>query len=175
MYPSRVTRYQDPLSLKAFLSHPSMSFSSFINLVAKVQIFIKLLMYVLSHGCLLSSYKVFFHFHTWFFLSCDFTSSGCKFLFVFYAFFSWEASCYKSCFVSHDVSIYCMMELWTSLDVSILHPRHHSSWTGLPFLLGYFFMAGRLCINYVAAFVILFFILNYRNLFFRTSLILLCL
>ena len=33
--------------------------------------------------------------------------------------------------------------LWTSLQVSILHPRHHSSWTStlLPFLLGYFFIA----------------------------------
>ena len=32
--------------------------------------------------------------------------------------------------------------LQTSLQVSILHPRHHSSWTGtlLPFLLGYFFI-----------------------------------
>ena len=87
-------------------------------------------MYVLSHGCLLSSYKAFFHLHTWF--------------------FSWEASCYESCLVSHDVSIYCMMELQTSLHVSILHPRHHSSWIGLPFLLGYFFITGRLCINDVA-------------------------
>ena len=35
--------------------------------------------------------------------------------------------------------------LRTSLQVSILHPRHHSSWTGtlLPFLLGYFFIAWR--------------------------------
>ena len=42
--------------------------------------------------------------------------------------------------------------LRTSLQVSILHPRHHSSWTctRLPFLLGYFFIAGRLCINDVA-------------------------
>ena len=39
--------------------------------------------------------------------------------------------------------------LRTSLKVSIPHPRHHSSWTGtlLPFLLGHFFIAGRLCIN----------------------------
>ena len=65
-----------------------------------------------------------------------------------------------------------------------------------PFLLGYFFIAGRLCINDVAQWchitrvslkplsffeciVILFFILdyflNYCHLFFRTSLILLCL
>ena len=41
--------------------------------------------------------------------------------------------------------------LKTSIQVSILHPRHRSSWTGiLPFLLGFFFIAGRLCINDVA-------------------------
>ena len=57
-------------------------------------------MYLLSHGCLLSSYK---------------------------AFFSWEVSCYESYLVSHDVFIYCMMELRTSFQVSILHPRHHFS------------------------------------------------
>ena len=56
-----------------------------------------------------------------------------KCLFIVYAFFLWEASCYESCVVSHDVSIYYMMELQTSLHVSILHPRHHSSWTSLPF------------------------------------------
>ena len=42
----------------------------------------------------------------------------------------------------------------TFLHVSILHPRHHSSWTDIPFVLG------RFCINDVAAFVILFFILK---------------
>ena len=57
------------------------------------------------------------------------TPTGCKCLFVFYAFFLWKASCYESFHVSRDVSIYCMMELRTSLHVSILHPRHHSSWT----------------------------------------------
>ena len=45
----------------------------------------------------------------------------------------------------------------------------------VPFLLGYFFMAGRFCINDVAAFIILFFILKFRHMFFKTSLILLCL
>ena len=35
--------------------------------------------------------------------------------------------------------------LRTSPQVSISHPRHHYSL--LPFLLGYFFIAGRLCIN----------------------------
>ena len=135
----------------------------------------KLLMYMLSHGCLLSSYKAFFHLHTWVCLSCVLTSNGCKCIFVVYAFFSWESSCYECFLVSHDVSIFCMMELRSSLHVSILHPRHHSSWTGLPFLLGYFFIAGRFCINDVAAFVILFFILNCHHLFFGTSFILLCL
>ena len=84
-------------------------------------------MYVLSHGCIMSSYNAFFNLHTWVCLSCVLTSSGCKCLFVVYAFFSWEASWYESCLVSHNVSIYCMMELRTSLQVSILHPRHHSS------------------------------------------------
>ena len=56
------------------------------------------------------------------------------------------------------VSIYCMMELRTSLHVSIMHPRHHSSWTGIPFLLGYFFRDGSFCINDVTAFIMLFFI-----------------
>ena len=61
-------------------------------------------------------------------------SSGYKCLFIVYA------SCYEYFLVSHDVSIYYMMELRTSLQVSILDPRHHSSWTGtlLPFLLSYF-------------------------------------
>ena len=89
--------------------------------------------------------------YIWVFLSCISTPTGCKCLFVVYAFFSWEASCYESCLVSHhNVSIYCMVELRTPLHVSILHPRHHSSWTGLPFLLGYFFIAGRFCNNDVA-------------------------
>ena len=104
-------------------------------------------MYVLSHGCLLSSYKAFFNLHTWLFLSCASNPTGCKFLFIVYSFFLWEASCYESWLVSHDVSIYCILDLAdplrTSLQVSILHPRHHSSWTGtlLPFLLGYFFIS----------------------------------
>ena len=68
-----------------FFSHPSVSLSSFINLVAKVNIFIKLIMYVLSHGRLLNLYKALFHLHTWLCMSCDFTSSGCKCLFVVYA------------------------------------------------------------------------------------------
>ena len=102
----------------------------------------KLFLYVLSHEFLLSSYKAFFNLHTWVCISCVLTSSGWKCLFVVYAFFSWEASCYESCLLSHDVSIYCMMELRTSLHISILHPRHHSSWIGLPFILGYFFMEG---------------------------------
>ena len=110
-------------------------------------------MYVLSHGCLLILYKALFHLHTWLCLSCVSTPTGCKCLFVVYAFFLWEASCYKYLLVSHDVSIYCMLDLanqlQTSLQVSIPHPRHHSSWTStlLPFLLGYFFIAGRICIN----------------------------
>ena len=56
---------------------------------------------------------------------------------VVHALFFREASWYKYCLVSHDVSIYCMMELRNSLHVLILHPRHHSPWTGLLFILGY--------------------------------------
>ena len=88
--------------------------------------------------------------------------------------------------------------LRTSLQVSIMHPRHHSSWTGtlLPFLFGYLFIDGRFYINDVTqqcritalclrpfsffeSIIILFFILDYfskcRHLFFGTNLILLCL
>ena len=132
MYPSRITGYQDPLSwtFQKFISHPSVSLSSYINLVAKVQIFIKLLMYVLSHGYLLKSYKVFFHLHPWFFLSCVSTPTGCKCLFIVYALFSWEASCYESCLVSHDVSIYFM------LDLVDPYGRHY----GLPFRSRYYIL-----------------------------------
>ena len=38
-----------------------------------------------------------------FFLFCS--------LFIVYALFLWEASCYESFLVSHDVSIYCMLDL----------------------------------------------------------------
>src|SRR5713226_8527709 len=48
--------------LQKFIFHPSVSLSFSIKLVAKVKIFIKLIMYVISHGCLL--YKAFFHLHT---------------------------------------------------------------------------------------------------------------
>ena len=164
----------------------------------------KLLMYVLSHGCLLSSYKALFNLHTWVFLSCVLTSNGCKCLFIVYAFFLWESSCYKSCLVSHDDAIYCMLDLVDPcgrhyrlpFSSSMPHPKHHSSWTGtlLPFLLSYFFIDGRLCINDVAqqfhitgvslrplslfeSIIILFFILdsflNYHHLFFGTCFVLL--
>ena len=58
--------------------------------------------------------------------------------------------------VSWKISWDSFLSLWrmlrTSLQVSIPHPRHHSPWTGalLPFLLVYFFIDGRLCINDVA-------------------------
>ena len=53
----------------------------------------------------------------------------------------------------HLLHVGSCISIWktlrTSLQVSILHPRHHSSWTStlLPFFLGYFFIAGRLYIN----------------------------
>ena len=60
----------------------------------------------------------------------------------------------------------CMMELWTSLQVSILHPDIILLELVFPF----FLVAGRFCINDVTALVILFFILKCRHLLFRTSL-----
>ena len=54
------------------------------------------------------------------------------------------------CHLLHAVSCTFIWNIhWNSLQVLIPHPRHHSSWTGalLPFLLGYFFIAGRFCIN----------------------------
>ena len=59
--------------------------------------------------------------------------------------------CIPRCF--HLLHVWSCRSIWktlqTSLQVLILHPRHHSSWIGilLPFLLGYFFKARRLCIN----------------------------
>ena len=155
MYPSRITGYQDPLSLKAFFLHPSVSLSSFINLVAKFKIFIKIIMYVLSHGCLLNSYKAFFHLHTWLCMSYGFTSSGCTCLFVVYALYPMMFP--STAWWNYELSFmyrYCILDI---------------------ILLGYFFMARRFCINDAAAFIILFFILKCHHLFFRTSLILLCL
>ena len=92
-------------------------------------------MYVLSHGCLLSSYKALFNLHTWVCLSCVLTSSGCKCLFVVYSLFLWEAPCYEFCRVYHNVSVYCMMDLaypygrYYGLPFRYLtsHSSHHSS------------------------------------------------
>ena len=61
--------------------------------------------------------------------------------------------CIPQCF--HILHVGSCSSIWktlqTSLQVLILHPRHHSS-TGtlVPFLLGYFFITRRLCINDVA-------------------------
>ena len=72
----------------------------------------------------------------------------CKCLYVFYAFFLWEASCYECCFISHDVSIYFMLDLVDPYGrhyrlpfrsrhrILDIIPLDHSL---LPFLLGYFF------------------------------------
>ena len=104
-------------------------------------------MYVLSHGCLLSLYKVFFNLHTRVCLSCALTFGGCKCLFIVYAFFLWEASFHESCLVSHGLLFRSRYHI---LDI-VLHDRlvllDHSF---LPFLLVYFFIAGRLRINDVA-------------------------
>ena len=70
----------------------------------------------------------------------------CKYLFVVYAFFSLEASCYESCLVSHKLLFRSQHRI---LDIILLELVlfDHSL---LPFLLVYFFIAGRLCINDVA-------------------------
>ena len=51
-----------------------------------------------------------------------------------------------------NLALYPMMfpsTAWWNLQIP--HPWHHSYWTGtlLPFLLGYLFIAGRICINNV--------------------------
>ena len=79
-----------------------------------------LLMYVLSHGFLLSSYKALSNLKTWVYLSCVLTSSGCKCLFIVYAFFVWEASCYEYFLVFLDLVIYNMLDL---IDLLRSHNR----------------------------------------------------
>ena len=108
------------------------------------------------------------------------------------AFFLWEALCYESFLVSHDGAIYCILGLVDPhrrhyeipirsrhciLDTILLELVffYHSL---LPFLLVYFFISGRLCINdvtqqchitrvclrplsFFGSIVILFFILDY--------------
>ena len=143
-------------------------------------------MYVLSHGFLMSSYKAFFNLHTWVCISCVLTSNGYKCLFIVYAFFLWESSCYESFLVSHGLLFSSRYHILDTVLHDWLVLLDHSF---LPFLLVYFFIAGRPCIkcrttvscNCIVSetswsFVILFFILDYflncRHLFFGTSLIL---
>ena len=140
MYPSSITGYQDPLSW----TFSKVLLTPIYELVILYQpCSIGSYIHQAHHVCVIPwvSSELVQGLHTWFYLSCVSTPTGCKCLF-------------ESCLVSYDVSIYCMMELRTSFHVSILHPRHHSSWTSLPFLLGYFFIAGRFFINYVTAFII---------------------
>ena len=114
-------------------------------------------MYVLSHWCLLRSYKAFFNLDTRVFLSCVLNSNGYRCLFVVLCLLSVRIlmlrilPCMPRC--CHLLHVGSCRSIWktlqTSLQVSILH---HSSWTGtlLPFLFGYFFIARRFCINDVA-------------------------
>ena len=160
MYPSRVTGYQDPLSFESILLTPicelvilyqPCSKGSYLHQAPHVCV-IPWVSSELVQGLLSFAHMI---------LPIMCIYRGYKCLFIVYA------SCCESFLVSHDVSIYCMMELRNFLYRSILHPRHHSSWTGLSFVVG------RFCINDVTAFIILFFILNCCYLFFGTSLILL--
>ena len=118
---------------------------------------------------------------------------------------------HEPCFVFLDAAICCMLDLIDPhgrhyelpfryqnriLDIILLDQLVFFDHSLLPFILGYFFIAGRICINEVAqqshinrvcmiplyffeSIVILFFILdsflNFRHFFFGTSLILLCL
>ena len=111
-------------------------------------------MYVLSHGCILNSYRAFFHLHTWFFLSRVSTPTGYKCLFVVYAFFSWESratnlALYPTIFPStawwnYELSFmyrYCILDiillelvfpffLEGSTSMMLLHSSYYSlSWT----------------------------------------------
>ena len=94
--------------------------------------------------------------HTWFCLSWVLTSSGCTCLFIVYAFFPWESSCYGSCLVSHDVAIYCMLDLvdpygrYYELPFRSRCRILYIILFLLPFLLGDFFIVGRFCSNDVA-------------------------
>ena len=92
-----------------------------------------------------------FNLHTWVFLSCVLTSSGYKCLLVVYAFFLWESSCHKYFLVSHDVSIYCMLDLLDPYGRYYELPlRSRYRILDIILLLGYFFIARRFCINDVS-------------------------
>ena len=97
----------------------SSSIGFHIQPVAKFKIFITLGDLQAPHVCMLSHELVqglLSFAHMILHVMC--ISSGYKCLFIVYA------SYQESCLLSHDVSIYCKMELQTSLHVSILHPRH---------------------------------------------------
>ena len=71
--------------------------------------------------------------------------------------------CIPRCFhLLHDGT----MNLSSGLDTT---PWQHSSWTGLPFLLSYFFMAGRFCINDVTTFIIFILCLEMSSLVLRNK------
>ena len=73
-----------------------------------------LLDYTIQESCL-DIHLVYFPLHDYF--QCKYGPNGsvphhrCKCLFVVYAFFLWESSCYESFLVSHDVVIFCMLDL----------------------------------------------------------------
>ena len=100
--------------------------------------------------------------------TCTYGSDGsvpsyrCKRFFIIYPFHLGEATCHKYFLLSHDVSIYYMLDLVDPygrhykipfrsrhriLDIIPLDQLVLFDHSLLPFLLGYFFIAGRLCIN----------------------------
>ena len=151
MYPSRVNGYQDPLSwtFSKVLLAPiyelvilyRLSYSTF---VAKVKIFITLGDLQAPHVCVI-----------------PWIPSKLVQGVLLFAHMSLSVMCLNSQWLQMSLCSLCLLSLrsrvlqilpcipQTSLQVSILHLRHHSSWTGtlLPFLIGYFSIAGRICIN----------------------------
>ena len=162
MYLSRVTRYQDPLSWKCsslthlWACHPLYDF--IFNLVAKVKIFINIGDIQAPHVCVipwvssklvqgLLSFSHMIppvmylksHWMQMYLRSLCLLSVRSLLLRIF----PFIPRCFHLLHVGSCKSIW--KTLRTSLQVLILHPRHHYLWSGtlLPFLLGYFFIFGR--------------------------------
>ena len=125
MYPSRITGYQDPISW----TFSKVIIAPICDLVPLYQPCSKgSYLHQAPHVCVIP----------W--VSSELVQGLLSFaqiiMHVMWLYFQWlQMSLHSLCLVSHDVSIYCMMELWNSLHILILHPRHDSSWT---FFLGLF-------------------------------------
>ena len=157
MYPSRITRYQDPLSWTFSKVLPT-PICELVILYQPCSIGSDL--HRAHHVCVIP----------W--VSSELIQGLLSFAHMILPVMCLAAN------VSTNISLYPMMFPYTPwwnyelpftyryciLDIILLE-------LVFPFLFGYFFIAGRFSINDVAAFIILFFI--YQHLFFGTSLILL--